>query len=92
MYCGEEIFSGFVVSCGDSAELFEFEEEIFDQVALFIDFLIVVALVGAVRFGRDDGLDGLALQEVQHTLIRIVGFVSQKIVRFEARQQRIRSL
>ena len=39
---GEEISCGFVVACGDGAELFEFAEEIFDQVARFIEFAVEI--------------------------------------------------
>jgi hypothetical protein len=35
---GEEISGGFVVARGDRAELFEFAEEILDQMALFVEF------------------------------------------------------
>ena len=46
---GEEISCGFVVAGGDGAKLFEFAEEVFDQVARFIEF--AVKLGRRMRFG-----------------------------------------
>ena len=39
----EEVACQFVVACCDGAELFEFGEEVFDQVACLIDLTVVVA-------------------------------------------------
>ena len=35
---GEEISGGLVIAGGDGAELLEFAEEVFDQVARFVEF------------------------------------------------------
>jgi hypothetical protein len=40
---GEEIPRGLIVARRDGAELFEFAEEILDQVALFVEFSIEFA-------------------------------------------------
>ena len=40
---GEEISGGFVVAGGDGSELLEFAEEVFDQVARFVEFFVEVA-------------------------------------------------
>ncbi len=53
MDSGEEVSSGFVVACGDGAELFEFGEEVLDQVSGFVEFLVVKPLFFAIGFGRD---------------------------------------
>src|SRR5262249_51400199 len=52
---GKEIFGGFVVARGDGTELFEFAEEILDQMALFVEFAIEFTRRQAVWSGRDDG-------------------------------------
>lgn len=44
----EEVGGGFIVSCGNASELLEFGEEIFNQVARFIEFFIVLPLLYAV--------------------------------------------
>ncbi len=46
--CAEEVSGGFVVARSDGTILFEFGEEIFDQVARFVEFFIVFALFKAV--------------------------------------------
>ena len=46
---GEEISGGFVVAGGNGSELFEFAEEVFDQMACFGEFLIERARRGIGR-------------------------------------------
>ena len=45
---GEEISCGLVVACSDRTELLEFAEEVFDQVALFVEFAIEIVRCKAV--------------------------------------------
>ena len=45
---GEEVSSGFVISCGDGAEELEFGEEVLDQVPGFVEFLVVKPLFFAI--------------------------------------------
>ena len=40
---GEEIAGGFVVAGGDGAELFEFAEEVLDQVARLVEVAVEIA-------------------------------------------------
>lgn len=51
----------FAVSCGESAEVFEFVEALFDAVPLFVEFSVVRSFQLAVAFGWDDGLCSQAL-------------------------------
>jgi hypothetical protein len=51
----EEISGGFVVAGGDSSELFEFTEEILDQVARLVEFRVEIARLPTVVSGRDNG-------------------------------------
>ena len=39
MDCGEEVFGGFVITGCDGAELFEFAEEVFDEMVRLVGFL-----------------------------------------------------
>ena len=50
---GEEVTSGFVVACGDGAEVFEFGEEVLDPVTGFVEFFVILSLNLAVRLGRE---------------------------------------
>jgi hypothetical protein len=53
MHGGEEVPRGFVVAGCDGAELFEFGEEVLDQVPGFIEFLVVAAGYFAIGLRRD---------------------------------------
>lgn len=75
---GEEIPCGFVKPCRNGAKLLESAEEIFDQVASLIEFLVIKPLLFAVLFGRDHRGFPLFFQEIDHTLVGIVGFVGQE--------------
>jgi hypothetical protein len=92
VYCSEEVSGGFVVARGDASEEFEFGEEVFDQVARFVEFFIVFPLHLSVRFGRNDGLFPSSLQEFQHPLVGVEAFVGNHRVGFQLRQQDICSV
>lgn len=83
---GEGMASGFVVACGDSAELFEFAEEILDQMACLIEFLIVGALDCTVGLGWNDPRCSGLEQPMNHSFIGIVALVGQQGIGLEARQ------
>jgi hypothetical protein len=51
---GEEISGGLVIARGNGSELLEFTEEILDQMARFVEFLIELARRHAVWAGRND--------------------------------------
>lgn len=68
----------FVVSGGDGAILFEFGEEVFDQMPPCILVFVIVPLVCAVGFWRYDALDLCLLKQIEHPFPRIIGFISQK--------------
>lgn len=73
---GQEVTGGFVITCGDGTILLEPGKEVLDQVAGFVEFLVVGARVLAVAAGRnDEALAGL-LQRPNHTFVGVVGFVS----------------
>ena len=89
MYCGEEVSGGFVVACGDASEELEFCEEVFNQVARFVEFLVVVALHLSVRLGRDDRLFSGLLQGFEHPFVGLEALVADDRFGFELRQQYI---
>ena len=53
MDCGEEVSGGLVVARCDGAELLEFAEEVFDEMARLIHLLVEGAWAFAVALGRD---------------------------------------
>ena len=55
MDAGEEVSSGLVIAGCDGAELLEFGEEILDQVAGLVQFLVVIAHFYAIGLWRDHG-------------------------------------
>lgn len=47
-YSAEKVSGSFIVPCGNGAELLEFEEEILDEMAGFIELFIISALLFSV--------------------------------------------
>jgi len=92
VYCSEEVPGGFVVAGGDTSEEFEFGEEVFNQVAGFVEFFIVFPLHLSVRFWRDDGLFTSLLQGFEHRLVGVEALVGDHCVGFQLRQQGICSV
>src|SRR6266446_912828 len=88
----EEVASGFVVACGDGAELFKFGEEILDQVSSFVKFLVVEALLFAIGFRWNDGEFTGFLQRFEHPLVGIEAFIGDHRASFDARQQDVGSI
>ena len=67
---GEE----FVVSRGDAPELFQLVKEAFDEVALFVESLVVGERRAAIEFGRDDRLS-LACKDSFAQVIGVITLV-----------------
>ena len=73
---GEEVACGLVVAGGDRTELFDFGEEVLDQVACFVEIAIVFAGNPAIGPWRDDrGLarGGQLLDDARVGIERLVG-------------------
>jgi hypothetical protein len=66
----------FLVSGGESAEMFEPREAAFDAIALFVQGFIVLAVLFAVPFGWDDGNRARALDMLEDG-IGVVAFIGQ---------------
>jgi hypothetical protein len=58
MQACEEVASGFFVAGGDATELFDKIEEAFDQIAFGVEGEVAMARDLAIRFWRNDRLDG----------------------------------
>ena len=87
MYGGEEVSGGLVVAGGDGAELLEFGEEIFDEVACLEQVAIIVTADLAVGFGRDHhGLSG-GDERIDDALLGVEGFVGDQCIGLYSRQQ-----
>ena len=78
MNSAEEIASGLVVASGDAAVLLKPCEEVFDQMASFVQMPVVVALIlaRAARWNHD-GLAGLE-QRADHASVCVVGLVGDE--------------
>jgi len=85
----EEVFGGFIVASGDASEELEFGEEVLNQVARFIEFLVVLSLYLAISFGRDDSLFACQLQGFEHPLVGVEALVGDHRIGFELGQQHI---
>ena len=64
----------FVVSRGDTPEVLDASEEAFDQVAVFVEMAIEMALDESIGAGRDDGLGPRRLDD-RNKVIGIVALV-----------------
>jgi hypothetical protein len=85
---GAEAGVGFVVAGGDPAEFLNFLEEVFDQVAPFVHFLVVGDGCGAAAVGRDHR-QGAAVVELCPEPIAVEGFVADQRLDRDAVQQRL---
>ena len=75
METGEEIASGFVVTSGDAAALFESCEQTLDVIAFAVQLSVVGALDFAVPLGRNDRLTTLSVDRLKHhvAIVALVG-------------------
>ena len=64
-------------ACGDGAKVFEFIEEAFDEVSLFVEFFVEPRDVHAVRHGLDVGL-GAAFGQGNAQGIAVIGAVGEQ--------------
>lgn len=88
----QEVARGFVVAGGDGAELLEFSEEVFDQVAGLVEFPVMRPRILAVAAGRnDEGLAGL-FQRADNAFVGVVSFVGNHSVGLNRGKQEIGSV
>jgi hypothetical protein len=84
---GKEIACGFVVARCDCSELFEFTEEILDQVALLVELWVEFAWRQAIWSRRDYGRFPSCRQRFEHPAIGIIGSVGDQQIGLHMRQQ-----
>ena len=84
----ERVFE-FVVSGGDRAEVFEFVEKPFDEIALTIQREIRVSRFAAVGFGRNDRHNSALLKRADQG-VGVVGFVGKERLGLDLSEQRFR--
>ena len=76
-YHGQEGLGGFVVARGDAAEVFDFVDEAFDQMAFLVELGIVSDDPSARAVGGDNG-DRAALHQVRPEGIGVEGLVGDQ--------------
>jgi len=84
---GQEVPGEFVVSGCDRPELFEFGEEILDEMAFLVEVLVELAGHAPVGFGRDDYTFAGLLERFDDALVRVIGLIGDQLVCFERRQK-----
>ena len=87
--CGEKIDGGFVVARGDSAELLELAEEVFNEVTRFVEFDVIRARIFAGALGRDHRDLSRHPQPLYHPFIGIERLVGQERICGHVRQELI---
>ena len=88
---GEKISRGFVVARGDGAELFEFAEEVLDQVARLVEMFVEIAGRGAVAAERNDRPFAGLGERPDDPLVGIVSLVGDQDGGGDLRQQGVRA-
>lgn len=92
MYCTEKGGGSFVVSGGDGSVMFEFFEEVLDQVPRLVECLVIISRIFAIGLWRNDGLNLSRLQPVDDARVSIVALISQQDVSFDFVEQNIRAV
>ena len=85
---GKECVGELVVARGDSAEVFEFVKEPFNEVALAIQGEVGVSLLKAIGLGRNDWLYSPLLKGFDQG-IGVIGFICQERFGGDLIQQRL---
>lgn len=92
MDCGEiqeshEAERGFVVSCGDPAEVFELVEHALDDITFFAKLRIVLTLHFPIGFWWNDNESAHIIYRL-NDVIRIIAFIRQHSIGVQSLQQR----
>lgn len=77
--------SGFVIASGNGTKLFEFAEEVLNQMPLLIKFLVMGTPNHSVAFGGNNRRFPGLLQRIQHPFIGVIRFVGKEGLRFNLR-------
>jgi len=79
-----------VVASGDTAELVQIAEEVFDEMTLFVHFKAARNWARTVSFRRDEGACAPLIQLAAQTII-IEGLIAERSVEFDALDQGLNS-
>lgn len=88
MHSGEKISGEFVVACGDGAEVLEFVEEAFDEIALAVEREVAIARGLAVGLWGNDRGDA-AFGERLDQRISVISLVADQGLWIDAVNQRL---
>lgn len=84
---GKKVAGSLIVARGDRPELFDFAEEVLDQVALLVKVPVECTRVDAVALGRNNGGLARRSQRVEDALVGIETFIGDQRVCLHAGQQ-----
>jgi len=85
---GEECVGELVVACGYCAEVFDYVEKPFDEIALAIQGEVRIPRLDAIGFRRNDRYDPTLIEGADQG-ISVIGFVSQECFGRDLVKQRL---
>ena len=91
MDASEEVSGCFLVAGSDGSELLELGKEVLDEMASFVDVLVVGAFDFPVGLGRDDGRFAGSGERIDDALVGILGLVVNEGVGFHGGDQLVRT-
>jgi hypothetical protein len=88
---GKKVSGCFVVAGGNSPELLEFGEEVFDQMSRLVHVFIVGAWILSVGFRWDNDLLACLFERFYDALIGVKGFVGKEGICRDVGQENVRA-
>jgi len=88
----QEVDGALVVAGGDGPELLELAEEVLDEVALLVDFSVIVARVRSCGFGRDDRGDAGGSERLDDPLVGVEGAIGEQVASPQTGQEGVRAV
>jgi hypothetical protein len=85
----QEVSCGLIVASGDGSVLLELGEEVFDQMAGFVEVAVEGSGPASVSFWRDDGDLVCRRQRIENPLIGVEGFVGDEHIGLHLRQKAV---
>ena len=88
----QKVSASLIVACGNGSILLEFGKEVLNQVARFVQYLVILTQVFTIRaWWNDDGL-ALRLQRLKHSLIGIIALIPQYRISHDGGQQLVSAI
>jgi hypothetical protein len=85
----EEVTRGFVVASRDGAIGFELRIEVFDEMAFFVQLLVIGPGVDTSAFRRDDGVFAGVLEGSKNAFVSVISFVGNNRIGLDALKKSI---